>query len=216
MKKGFLLTKSAPKIASTSSTTQVTPIPAKESPPFDRYYDVIIDFVASLAKENPESFGGIIAPDPTLLDQFYYNNRNQIVPLDKLSRTVDSNDCYPPMAQFFATLLNIFILDEENQARILIDSEIRREWEAHTNKQSPEKEDLGDPMYQSDMSINIDVLDASSIGSLDDEILATPPRNITPIPVTPLTKSQKRSAKKKARKEKKKALQLQTPSGLDE
>ncbi|GBB89467.1 hypothetical protein RclHR1_16160003 [Rhizophagus clarus] len=71
-------------------------------------------------------------------------------------------------------------------------------------------------MHQSDMSINVDVLDTNSIGSFDDEILATPPRNTTPIPVTPLTKSQKRSAKKKARKEKKKALQLQTPSGLNE
>ncbi|GBB86941.1 hypothetical protein RclHR1_01340008 [Rhizophagus clarus] len=107
MKKGFLLRKPAPKTASTSSTTQVTPTPAKESPPFDRFHDIIIAFVAVLAKENPESFGGIMAPDLTLLDQFYYNNRNQIVPLDKLSQTVDSNDCYPPMAQFFATLLNI-------------------------------------------------------------------------------------------------------------
>ncbi|GBC00095.1 hypothetical protein RclHR1_37440001 [Rhizophagus clarus] len=70
-------------------------------------------------------------------------------------------------------------------------------------------------MHQSDMSINVDMLDTNSIGSFDDEILATPPRNITPVPVTPLTKSQKRSAKKKARKEKQK-LQLQTPSQPDE
>ncbi|GBB95356.1 hypothetical protein RclHR1_25140003 [Rhizophagus clarus] len=74
-------------------------------------------------------------------------------------------------------------------------------------------------MHQSDTSMNFDGFDTKSIGSLDgvdDVLLATPPRNITPIPVTPLTKSQKRSAKKKARKEKKKALQLQTPFGLDE
>ncbi|GBB94857.1 hypothetical protein RclHR1_24290002 [Rhizophagus clarus] len=64
------------------------------------------------------------------------------------------------------------------------------------------------------MSINFDVLDTNSIESLDEELLATPPRNIIPIPVTPLTKSQKRSAKKKACKEKQK-LQLQTPFGLD-
>ncbi|GBC10413.1 hypothetical protein RclHR1_09600008 [Rhizophagus clarus] len=65
--------------------------------------------------------------------------------------------------------------------------------------------------------MNFDVFDINLIGSLDDinELLATPLRNITPIPVTPLTKSQKRSAKKKARKEKQK-LQLQSLSGLDE
>ncbi|GBB87909.1 hypothetical protein RclHR1_01440024 [Rhizophagus clarus] len=79
-------------------------------------------------------------------------------------------------------------------------------------------ENLGDPMHQSDTSMNFDVFNTNSIGSLDDvddELLTTPPRKITPIPVTPLTKSQKQSAKKKACKEKQK-LQLQTPSGLDE
>ncbi|GBB87743.1 hypothetical protein RclHR1_14220002 [Rhizophagus clarus] len=73
-------------------------------------------------------------------------------------------------------------------------------------------------MHQSDTSMNFDVFDTKSIGSLDDvddELLATSPRNITPIPVTPITKSQKRSAKKKTRKKKQK-LQLQTPSELDE
>ncbi|GBB92881.1 hypothetical protein RclHR1_20710005 [Rhizophagus clarus] len=99
-----------------------------------------------------------------------------------------------------------------------MDSEFRRALEI-ASKQTPDMENLGDPMHQSDTSMNFDVFDTNSIGSLDDvddELLATPPRNITPIPVTPLTKSQKRSAKKKARKEKKKVLQLQTPSGLDE
>ncbi|GBB97803.1 hypothetical protein RclHR1_30700001 [Rhizophagus clarus] len=72
-------------------------------------------------------------------------------------------------------------------------------------------------MHQSDASINFDVFDTNLIGSLDDvdELLATPPRNITPIPITPLTKFQKKNAKKKARNEKQK-LQLQSPSGLDE
>ncbi|GBC07705.1 hypothetical protein RclHR1_07640003 [Rhizophagus clarus] len=99
-----------------------------------------------------------------------------------------------------------------------MDFEIRRALEIAA-KQTPDIENLGDPMHQSDTSMNFDVFDTKSIGSLDDvndELLATPPRNVTPIPVTLLTKSQKRSAKKKARKEKKKALQLQTPSGLDE
>ncbi|GES78498.1 hypothetical protein RCL_jg15271.t1 [Rhizophagus clarus] len=160
MKKGFLLSKPAPKASKTSFTTQITPTPVAESPlplPLDRYHDFITDFVAGLAKETPKSFGGIIAPDPTLLDQFYYNYRNQIVPLDMLSQKVDSYDCYPPMAQFLATLLNVFVLDKESQVRILMDSKIRREWEAQANKQSPEKEDLGDPMHQSDMSLNADV-----------------------------------------------------------
>ncbi|GBC00193.1 hypothetical protein RclHR1_03780022 [Rhizophagus clarus] len=76
-------------------------------------------------------------------------------------------------------------------------------------------EDLGDPMYQSDALINFDVLDTNLIESLDDNLLVTPQCNITLIPVTLLTKSQKRSAKKKACKEKQK-LQLHTPSGLDE
>ncbi|GBC08617.1 hypothetical protein RclHR1_08260004 [Rhizophagus clarus] len=49
---------------------------------------------------------------------------------------------------------------------------------------------------------------------LKDESDAIPPRNNTPLPVTPLTKSQKRSAKKKTCKERQK-LQLQTPSRLD-
>ncbi|GBC02256.1 hypothetical protein RclHR1_04520009 [Rhizophagus clarus] len=98
-----------------------------------------------------------------------------------------------------------------------MDSEFCRALEI-ASKQTPDMENLGDPMHQSDTSMNFDVPDTNSVGSLDDvddELLATPPHNITPIPVTPLTKSQKWSAKKKARKKKKKALQLQSPSGLD-
>ncbi|GBC09431.1 hypothetical protein RclHR1_08860004 [Rhizophagus clarus] len=97
-----------------------------------------------------------------------------------------------------------------------MNSKIRQVLE-YTNKQSPDMKDLGDPMHQSDASINFDVFDANSIRSLDDvdDSLATPSRNVTPVPVTLLTKSQKRSAKKKAHKERQK-LQLQTPSGLDE
>ncbi|GBB92699.1 hypothetical protein RclHR1_20440002 [Rhizophagus clarus] len=73
-------------------------------------------------------------------------------------------------------------------------------------------------MHQSDTLMNFDVFDINSISSLDDMddvLVITPSRNITPISVTPLTKSQKRNAKKKARKEKQK-LQIQTSSGLDE
>ncbi|GBB92976.1 hypothetical protein RclHR1_20940002 [Rhizophagus clarus] len=80
--------------------------------------------------------------------------------------------------------------------------------------QHPDMKNLGDPMHQSDMSINIDMIDEDLKGLLDDESDTTPPYNVTPIPVTLLTKSQKKSAKKKVRKEKQK-LQLQTFSGLD-
>ncbi|GBC07835.1 hypothetical protein RclHR1_07710019 [Rhizophagus clarus] len=37
-------------------------------------------------------------------------------------------------------------------------------------------------MHQSDTSMNFDVFDTNLIESLEDEILATPSRNITPIP----------------------------------
>ncbi|GBB97805.1 hypothetical protein RclHR1_30720001 [Rhizophagus clarus] len=75
---------------------------------------------------------------------------------------------------------------------------------------------LGDPIHQSDMSINVDEIDEDLKELLDDESDVTPSRNNTPLSVTSLTKSQQRNAKKKVCKEKKKMLQLQTPSGLDE
>ncbi|GBB89356.1 hypothetical protein RclHR1_01600028 [Rhizophagus clarus] len=95
-----------------------------------------------------------------------------------------------------------------------MDSEIHQVLE-YASKQSSNMENLRDPMHQSDASMNFDIFDANSIGSLDDELLAILSYITTPIPVMPLTKSQKRSAKKKACKEKQK-LQLQSPSGLDE
>ncbi|GBC06316.1 hypothetical protein RclHR1_06760011 [Rhizophagus clarus] len=139
-----------------------------------------------------------------------------MVPMDKLSQNIYSDDCFPIIAQFLVTFLNLFLLDDKNQEIFLMDSEIRQGLK-YASKQPPDKKDLGDPMHQSDASMNFDVFNINSIGSLDDvdELLATPPRNITPIPVTPLTKSQKRSAKNKAYKEKQK-LQLQSPSGPDE
>ncbi|GBB95152.1 hypothetical protein RclHR1_02490007 [Rhizophagus clarus] len=136
--------------------------------------------------------------------------------MEKLSH-ISRYDCFPIIAQFLATFLNIILLDDEHLEIFLMDSEIRRGLKL-ASKQIPDIENLRDPMYQSDTSMNFDVFDANSIGSLDDvvdESLATPPRNIIPIPVTLLTKSQKQSAKKKTCKEKQK-LQLQTPSGLDE
>ncbi|GBB92755.1 hypothetical protein RclHR1_02050028 [Rhizophagus clarus] len=62
-------------------------------------------------------------------------------------------------------------------------------------------ENLENPMHQSDMLINVDMIDGDLKGLLDDESLsATFPRNNTPLPVTSLTKSQKRNAKKKAQR----------------
>ncbi|GBB86813.1 hypothetical protein RclHR1_13240004 [Rhizophagus clarus] len=113
-----------------------------------------------------------------------------MVPIDKLSRNIHRDDCFPIIAQFLATFLNLFLLDDENQEIFLMDSEIRWKLE-YASKQSSNKEDLGDPMHQSDASMNFNVFDTNLIGSLDDvdELLATPSRNITPIPV--ITESSK-------------------------
>ncbi|GBB88774.1 hypothetical protein RclHR1_15380002 [Rhizophagus clarus] len=64
--------------------------------------------------------------------------------------------------------------------------------------------DLGNPMHQSDTSMNFDEINEDLQELLDDNPSITPSRSITPISVTPLTKSQKRSAKKKAYKKKQK------------
>ncbi|GBB88112.1 hypothetical protein RclHR1_14620012 [Rhizophagus clarus] len=66
------------------------------------------------------------------------------------------------------------------------------------------------------MSINIDKIDEDLKGLLDDELSTISLHNNTPLPVTLLSKSQKKNAKKKVCKEKKKTLQLQTPFRLDE
>ncbi|GBB95123.1 hypothetical protein RclHR1_02480022 [Rhizophagus clarus] len=87
-----------------------------------------------------------------------------------------------------------------------MDSDIRQVLE-YASKQSSNMKDLGNPMHQSDALMNFDVFDTNSIGSLDDNPSITPSHNVIPIPITPLTKSQKQSAKKKACKEKQK-LQL--------
>ncbi|GBC05038.1 hypothetical protein RclHR1_00600001 [Rhizophagus clarus] len=219
MKKGFLLSKPAPKTASTSSTTQVTPTSVLKSIPFDRFHDVIVDFLALHIGTNITSlFGSITTTARGALGDFLYKNKDQLVPRELLAQRFSNDGSSHLIAQFLATLFNIFLLDDEYREIFLMDSEFRRALEI-ASKQTPDIENLGDPMHQSDTSMNFDAPDTNSVGSLDDvddELLATPLRNITPNPVTPLTKSQKRSAKKKARKEKKKVLQLQTPSGLDE
>ncbi|GBB98089.1 hypothetical protein RclHR1_31320002 [Rhizophagus clarus] len=219
MKKGFLLSKPAPKTASTSSPTKVTSTTALKSIPFDRFHDVIVEYISGLIKRSPESiFSSIITTDLSAIERFLSIYKDEVIPMEKLSQNISRYDCFPIIAQFLATFLNIFLLDDERHDIFLMNSEIRRGLEL-ASKLTPDMENLGDPMHQSDTTINFDVFDTNSIESLDDvddKLLATPPRNVTPIPVTPLTKSQKRSAKKKACKEKKKALQLQTPSGLNE
>ncbi|GBB90543.1 hypothetical protein RclHR1_17530001 [Rhizophagus clarus] len=65
------------------------------------------------------------------------------------------------------------------------------------------------------MSINVNIIDEDLKGLLDDESDITPPHNNTPLSIMFLIKFQTRNTKKKARKEKKKMLQLQFPFGLD-
>ncbi|GBB88309.1 hypothetical protein RclHR1_14880003 [Rhizophagus clarus] len=198
-----------------SSMTQVTPISALKSIPSDRFHDVIVNFISGLIKRNPESlFSSIITSNPSAIDEFLRTYKDQVVLIKKLIQHIARHQCFPIVAQFLATFLNLFLLDDKHQEIFLINSKICQVLE-YASKQSPDMEDLGDPMHQSDTSINFDVLDTNSIGSLEDDILITLPHNITPVPVMLLTKSQKQSAKKMARKEKQK-LQLQTPSGLNE
>ncbi|GBB87597.1 hypothetical protein RclHR1_14070004 [Rhizophagus clarus] len=152
------------------------------------------------------------------METFFQTHEDKVIPQEQLEQIINIASCSPFLVQFLATFLNLFLLDDEYRKIFLMDSEFRRTLEI-ASKQTPDMENLRDPMHQSDTLMNFDVPDTNSVGSLDDvddELLATPPRNITPIPVTPLTKSQKQNAKKKAHKEKKKALQLQSPSGLDE
>ncbi|GBB85710.1 hypothetical protein RclHR1_01220006 [Rhizophagus clarus] len=71
MKKGILLSKPAPKTASTFSTTKVTPTTALKSLPSDRFHDVIVDFISGLIRRNPETlFSSILTSDPDAMDKF--------------------------------------------------------------------------------------------------------------------------------------------------
>ncbi|GBB92109.1 hypothetical protein RclHR1_25200002 [Rhizophagus clarus] len=218
MKKGFLLSKPAPKTASTSSTTQVTLTSALESIPSNHFHDVIAEFISAILGTNPIfRFGSLSVKDPGAIEQFLHKYLDQVVPLELLSERFEKGCVSYPVAQFLATLFNIFLLDDEPHEIFLMDSKICQALEI-ASEQTPDMENLGNPMHQSDTSMNFDAFDTNLIGTLDDVndvLVSTPPRKVTPIPVTHLTKSQKRSAKKKACKEKQK-LQLQTPSGLDE
>ncbi|GBB89729.1 hypothetical protein RclHR1_16500004 [Rhizophagus clarus] len=174
MKKGFLLTKPALKIASTSSTTKVSLISALKSIPSNCFHDVIVDFISGLIKRNSNTiFSSIITTDSLTIDEFLCTYKDQVVSMEKLSQYIHKD------------------LSLE-----------------YASKQSPDMKDLGDPMHQSDALINFDVFDANLIGLLDDKLVATLSRITAPIPVMPLTESQKRSAKKKAYQEQAQLLDL--------
>ncbi|GBB87910.1 hypothetical protein RclHR1_01440025 [Rhizophagus clarus] len=126
MKKGFLLSKPAPKTASTSSTIQVTPTTALKSIPSDRFHDVIVKFITGLIDKNsPFLFSSIIALDLAAVETFLHIHKDQVVPLDKLAEIFDKADCYPLMVQFLASFLNVFLSDDDLQEIFLMDSEIR-------------------------------------------------------------------------------------------
>ncbi|GBB89468.1 hypothetical protein RclHR1_16160004 [Rhizophagus clarus] len=99
MKKSFLLSKLAPKTALTSSTTQVTHTSALKSPPSDRFHDVIVDFISGLIRRNPSKiFSTILTTDPTALEEFLDNHKDQQVPEEKLLSIVQLGDVFPIMA----------------------------------------------------------------------------------------------------------------------
>ncbi|GBC01825.1 hypothetical protein RclHR1_04350001 [Rhizophagus clarus] len=176
MKKEFLLIKSASKIASMSSMIQVTPTSVLKSIPSDCFYDVIVDFFSGLIKRNPSTiFSSIIITNPSAIDEFLNTYKDQVVPIKKLSLGLFQDSYFPIIAQFLATFLNLFLLDDKHQEIFLMDSEICQVLE-YTSKQSPDMKDLGDPMHQSGASINFDILDTNSIGSLNDSSGITPLR----------------------------------------
>ncbi|GBC09670.1 hypothetical protein RclHR1_09030002 [Rhizophagus clarus] len=125
MKKGFLLTKPASKIASTSFTTQVTSTSVLKSIPSDYFHDVIVDFLSGLIKRNFLTiFSSIITTDPSAIDEFLNTYKDQVVPMKKLSLSLLQDSCFLIIAQFLATLLNLFLLDDKNQEIFFMDSKI--------------------------------------------------------------------------------------------
>ncbi|GBC04373.1 hypothetical protein RclHR1_05650001 [Rhizophagus clarus] len=71
MKKGFLISKPAQKIAKTSSTTKVTPTTALKSIPSNRFHDVIADFMFILINRSLVFLLSSIIPlDPEALELF--------------------------------------------------------------------------------------------------------------------------------------------------
>ncbi|GBB92004.1 hypothetical protein RclHR1_01950016 [Rhizophagus clarus] len=127
MKKGFLLSKPAPKTASTSSTTKVTPTTALKSIPSGRFHDVIVDFISKIVDINSVFLLSSISPsDPTAINEFFECYPDQVVPLEQLSQRFLNYRGSHFVAQFLATLLNIFLLDDDHREIFLMDSEIRR------------------------------------------------------------------------------------------
>ncbi|GBB95355.1 hypothetical protein RclHR1_25140002 [Rhizophagus clarus] len=126
MKKGFLLSKPAQKTAETSSTTKVTPTTALKSIPSNRFHNVITDFMLRLIdRSSAFLLSSIIPTDPEVMEMFFIAHEDKVIPLEQLAQLIDNAGCSPYLAQFLATILNIFLLDDENLEIFTIDSEIR-------------------------------------------------------------------------------------------
>ncbi|GES92775.1 hypothetical protein RCL_jg22050.t1 [Rhizophagus clarus] len=141
MKKGFLLTKPAKKVKKLDSSSLVTINYDLKSLLFDRFHDIITDFLSDLDTKNSPFFNFIIFSGPSGVEIFLDKYKNQQVPGNM--------------------------------------------------------KNLRNPMYQSDMLININEIDKDLKGLLDNKLGTTPLRNNTPLPITFLTKFQKGMLKKK-------------------
>ncbi|GBB97575.1 hypothetical protein RclHR1_03000018 [Rhizophagus clarus] len=137
-----------------SSTTQVTSTSALKSIPSNRFHDVIAEFISAILGTNPIfCFGSLSVKDPGALEQFFHKYSDQIVPLELLSERFDEGCVSYPVAQFIVTLFNIFLLDDEPRKILLMDSEIRR-------------------------ALKI----ARSLDDVNDVLVSTPSRKVTPTP----------------------------------
>ncbi|GBB88889.1 hypothetical protein RclHR1_01550023 [Rhizophagus clarus] len=206
MKKGFLLTKPAKQVKKIDSPLLVIINYNSKSSPFNHFHDIITDFLSDLVTKNSSFFNSIIFSDPGGVENFLDKHNGQQVLGNKLIEKVNTNDCYLQTARFLACIINTLLLDDKFMRILSMDFKICQELKNYYNAMYPDIENLGNPIYQSDMSINVDEIDENLKGLLDNELNVTFSRNNTLLPVMFLTKFQKKSAKKKACKEKKKVL----------
>ncbi|GBC07704.1 hypothetical protein RclHR1_07640002 [Rhizophagus clarus] len=86
MKKGFLLSKPAKKTAETSSTTKVTPTTALKSISFNRFHDVITDFMFRLIdRSSMFLLSSIIPSDPEVMELFLIAHEDKAIPQKQLA-----------------------------------------------------------------------------------------------------------------------------------
>ncbi|GBC09931.1 hypothetical protein RclHR1_09200016 [Rhizophagus clarus] len=101
MKKGFLLSKPAPKIAETSSSTKVTPTTALKSIPSDRFHDVIIKFMKKFVEITPSSLLCSLIPTyPEAMESFCEIHEDKLIPLVQLAEVIDFAGCSPIQLNF--------------------------------------------------------------------------------------------------------------------